>query len=143
MGCHFLPSSTTALRARAGALGAHRVPGQPGLHRPHREEPHRHPPHHNPNPYPNPNPNPNPNASPNLSRKPEPTLSPHPAQPSPCPGILRILDTQCKTPKASDRTFAAAVSKEHRKHAFFLEPRKAGLKQFKEDEAFVVRRLTR
>ena len=54
-------------------------------------------------------------------------------------GILRMLDTQCKTPKATDGSFAAGVNKEHRKHAFFLEPRKAGLKQFKEEEAFVVR----
>ena len=46
-------------------------------------------------------------------------------------GILRMLDTQCKTPKASDDTFSVAVNKEHKKHDFFLEPRKAGLRQFK------------
>ena len=54
-------------------------------------------------------------------------------------GLLRMLDTQCKTPKASDHSFAVAVNKEHKKHDFFLEPRKAGLRQFKEEDAFVVR----
>ena len=54
-------------------------------------------------------------------------------------GILRILDTQCKTPKATDDSFSLQVNKEHRKHPFFLIPRAAGLKKFKEEEAFVVR----
>ena len=31
------------------------------------------------------------------------------------------------------------MNKEHKKHDFFLEPRKAGLRQFKEEDAFVVR----
>ena len=54
-------------------------------------------------------------------------------------GVLRILDTQCKTPKATDATFSLSVNKEHKKHDFFLVPRAAGLRQFKEEEAFVVR----
>ena len=54
-------------------------------------------------------------------------------------GILRMLDTQCKTPKATDQSFSVAVNKEHKKQDFFLEPRKAGLRQFKEEDAFVVR----
>lgn len=50
-----------------------------------------------------------------------------------------MLDTQCKTPKASDETFSLQVNKEHKKNEFFLIPRAAGLRKFKEEEAFVVR----
>ena len=54
-------------------------------------------------------------------------------------GILRVLDTQCKTPKATDETFSLQVNKEHKKNDFFLVPRAAGLRKFKEEDAFVVR----
>ena len=52
---------------------------------------------------------------------------------------MRSRASQCKTPKASDESFSLQVNKEHKKHAFFLIPRAAGLKKFKEEEAFVVR----
>ena len=54
-------------------------------------------------------------------------------------GVLRILDTQCKTPKATDETFSLQVNREHKKNDFFLVPRAAGLRKFREEEAFVVR----
>ena len=31
-------------------------------------------------------------------------------------GLLRILDTQCRTPKASDATYCAAIAQEHSRH---------------------------
>ena len=67
---------------------------------------------------PNPNPNPNPNSN---NPNPNPSPNPNPNQPAiellekPPQGILRLLDSQCKAPKANDETYMAEVNKLHAK----------------------------
>lgn len=51
-------------------------------------------------------------------------------------GVFRMLDTQCKTPKATDSTFSIQINRDHRKNSFFLSPRAAGFKLLKEEVAY-------
>jgi len=54
-------------------------------------------------------------------------------------GIMRLLDETCKKPNSSDKQFCESVSNTHKRNDFYMEPRAAGQKQYRPDEAFVVR----
>ena len=51
-------------------------------------------------------------------------------------GILRLLDSQCKAPKANDETYMAEVNKLHAKSEFLAPTR---TQRLKDDECFIVR----
>ena len=88
---------------------------------------------------PNPNPNPNPNSN---NPNPNPSPNPNPNQPAiellekPPQGILRLLDSQCKAPKANDETYMTEVNKLHAKSEFLAPTR---TQRMKDDECFIVR----
>ena len=54
-------------------------------------------------------------------------------------GIMRLLDEACKKPNFSDRQLGESLASTHKRCDFYLEPRAAGHKAFRHDEAFVVR----
>ena len=50
-----------------------------------------------------------------------------------------MLDETCKKPGATDQNFCESVVSTHKKSNFYLEPRAAGFRQYRETQAFVVR----
>ena len=54
-------------------------------------------------------------------------------------GILRLLDETCKKPGSTDKNFCDSVATTHKKSNFYMQPRAGGFRQYREDQAFVVR----
>ena len=50
-----------------------------------------------------------------------------------------MLDETCKKPGATEQNFCESVVSTHKKSNFYLEPRAAGFRQYRETQAFVVR----
>lgn len=54
-------------------------------------------------------------------------------------GILRLLDEMSKKPGSTAKNFCDSVATTHKKSNFYMQPRAGGFRQYREDEAFVVR----
>ena len=54
-------------------------------------------------------------------------------------GIMRILDETCKKPNSNDNAFVDGVFQTHQRNDFYMEPRVAGHREYRSNEAFVVR----
>jgi len=54
-------------------------------------------------------------------------------------GIMRLLDETCKKPNATDQAFCDSTYQTHQRNDFYMEPRAAGHREYRPNEAFVVR----